>query len=384
MRVSPVYAHLVELSGVGIPALVCRGSLGRIPVAHTDRFALAAADKPMTDLEPITPAEAKQMYLQQRKEEVSESTIQAHHYRLNHFVRWCEDVENLENLNTLSGRDLQRFKMWRREDGGLNNVTMVTQLSTLRVFLKWCEKIDAVPPETFEKVLMPSLSTNEDRRTAMLDAEEADKLITYLRKFEFATRTHALVELLWHTGMRIGAAHSIDVEDYDREKQRIELRHRPEEDTRLKNKEEGERYVSLASEVCDSLDGYLQYNRIKAADEYGRNPMFTSRFGRAAKSSLRDSLYRASRPCKYTEGCPHDRDLDSCEALEDNKASKCPSSVSPHAIRRGSITHHLSKDVPDKVVGDRMNVSLDVLEKHYDRRSEEEKAEQRRGYLDEM
>jgi hypothetical protein len=30
------------------------------------------------------------------------------------------------------------------------------------------------------------------------------------------------------------------------------------------------------------------------------------------------------------------------------------------------------------------NVSLDVLEKHYDRRSEEEKAEQRRGYLDEM
>jgi site-specific recombinase XerD len=338
----------------------------------------------MTDLEPISPAEAKQMYLQQRKAEVSESTIQAHHYRLNHFVRWCENVENLENLNTLSGRDLQRFKMWRREDGGLNNVTMVTQLSTLRVFLKWCEKIDAVPPETFEKVLMPSLATNEDRRTAMLNAEEADELITYLRKFEFSTRTHALVELLWHTGMRIGAAHSIDVEDYHREEQRIELRHRPEEDTRLKNKEKGERYVSLSPEVCDSLDAYLQYNRIEAADDYGRNPMFTSRFGRVAKSSLRDSLYRVSRPCKYTGDCPHDRDLNSCEALEDGKASKCPSSVSPHAIRRGSITHHLSEDVPDKVVGDRMNVSLDVLEKHYDRRSEEEKADQRRDYLDDI
>jgi hypothetical protein len=65
--------------------------------------------------------------------------------------------------------------------------------------------------------------------------------------------------------------------------------------------------------------------------------------------------------------------------MERNKASKCPSSVSPHAIRRGSITHFLSKDVLEKGVKDRMKVSLDVLEKHYDRRGEREKAEQRRS-----
>ena len=70
--------------------------------------------------------------------------------------------------------------------------------------------------------------------------------------------------------------------------------------------------------------------------------------------------------------------------MERNETSKCPSSVSPHAIRRGSITQHLSKDVSEKVVSDRMNVSLDVLEEHYDRRSEREKADQRRDYLDEL
>jgi hypothetical protein len=56
--------------------------------------------------------------------------------------------------------------------------------------------------------------------------------------------------------------------------------------------------------------------------------------------------------------------------------------VSPHAIRRGSITHFLTEDVPTEVVSDRMNVSRDVLEQHYDRRSEEVKLEQRRGYLE--
>jgi hypothetical protein len=44
----------------------------------------------------------------------------------------------------------------------------------------------------------------------------------------------------------------------------------------------------------------------------------------------------------------------------------------------------LSEDVPEEVVSDRMNVSLDVLEKHYDRRTERKKSEQRREYVDDI
>ena len=71
-----------------------------------------------------------------------------------------------------------------------------------------------------------------------------------------------------------------------------------------------------------------------------------------------------------------------CEALPRNHTSKCPSSLNPHAIRRGSITHSLNNDMPDKVVSDRANVSPEVIEQHYDRRSEREKMEQRQAYLD--
>ena len=46
------------------------------------------------------------------------------------------------------------------------------------------------------------------------------------------------------------------------------------------------------------------------------------------------------------------------------------------------MTEWLSQDVPKQVVADRMNVHEDSLDKHYDKRSEESKAEQRRRYLD--
>lgn len=334
-------------------------------------------------LEPIAPSEAKEMYLDQKSTEASESTVQAHDYRLRHFVRWC-DQNDIENLNELSGRDLHQYKLWRRDDGDLNNVTMVTQLSTLRVFIRWCEQIDAVAEGLSESIVLPSLSKGADQRDAMLDAEDANQLLEYLRQFEFGTRTHALIEVLWHTGIRIGAAHSLDVEDYDSREALLELRHRSDEGTTLKNKEVGERFVAINDAVCDVLDAYIEYNREEVTDEHGRRPLLSGQQGRPSKSTLRDSIYKITRPCIYTNNCPHGRDLDECEALEPYKASKCPSSVSPHAVRRGAITHHLSEDVPDKVVSDRMDVSLDVLDKHYDRRTEREKSEQRRDYTDNL
>lgn len=43
--------------------------------------------------------------------------------------------------------------------------------------------------------------------------------------------------------------------------------------------------------------------------------------------------------------------------------------------------HYLSKDMPVQIVSDRINVSRKVLDKHYDKRSEEVKLEQRRSFL---
>lgn len=335
------------------------------------------------ELERISPLEAKEMFLRERQTEVSAATLKANKYRVGHFVRWCKS-EAIDDLNELSGRDLHRFRLWRREEGDLNRVSLKTQMDTVRVFIRFCERIDAVRADLHTTVVSPSLARNEDQRDVMLESDTAEEILSHLRRFDYASRGHIIMALLWHTGMRTGSLRALDVEDYHEEGEYVEVRHRPETDTPLKNKAEGERLVALSPSVCEVLDDWIETTRPDTRDEYGRNPFVSTTHGRAHTTTIRETVYRLTRPCVFAEGCPHDRSPESCESTNDaeQKASACPSTVSPHAIRRGSITHFLTNDVPNKVVSDRMNVCSSVLEKHYDQRSESVKMEQRREFIE--
>lgn len=332
-----------------------------------------------------TPEEALDLFLQERSTESAESTIQAYKYRLQHFVRWCDEVAEIDNLNDLSGRDLHKYKLWRQEDGDLNQTSLKSQMDTLRVFVRFCESIDAVETDLHSKVISPTLSDGVGQRDVKLGAEEAGDLLDYLHRFEYASFAHTLILLLWRTGLRMGSVRALDLSDFNSESEYLAVQHRPESDTPLKNKQNGERYVALDPSVCATIEDYVEVNRPDVTGDYGREPLLATKNGRPGTNTIRTTVYRWTRPCQYRGTCPHGRDEDDCEALEVRwGASKCPSSVSPHAIRRGSITHHLTQDVPEQVVSDRMNVSQRVLEDHYDRRSEEVKVEQRREYLDDV
>ena len=191
------------------------------------------------------------------------------------------------------------------------------------------------------------------------------------------SRDHALLEVLWHCGLRVGEARALDVSDFDESEQSLAVRHRPEGGTSLKNGGGGERLVALNARVYDVLADYLKQNRTNVTVE-GRDPLFSTPKGRCGTTTLRNAVYRLTQPC-LTGSCPLGRDPEQCEQ---QGRSSCPETLSPHDVRRGAITHYLSNDVPEKVVGDRMDVSPDVLEKHYDQRSEDKKMEQRRQYLD--
>ncbi|WP_415381612.1 tyrosine-type recombinase/integrase [Halosimplex sp. TS25] len=325
-----------------------------------------------TDLEPIEPRTAQKLYLDHKASQYSVKTVRAHRYRTNHFIEWC-DIEDIDNMNDLTGRSIQRYRLWRQDTGDLAKITLNQQMSTIRVFLKWAGSIEAVAANLYDKVMVPRVTPEEERRDETLSTEEASTILDYLSTYHYASVEHAVFAVLWETGMRLGGANSLDVGDVHVDEEAIELVHRPDRGTQLKNGANGERPVAITTSLAGLLEQYVENTRVDATDESGREPLFTSSYGRLSKSSLRRYVYQVTAPCFRNEPCP---DCSGCDE------PRCAEAVSPHAIRRGSITHALTEDVPVEVIGDRMNVSRDVIDKHYDKRSEEVKLEQRRGYLD--
>lgn len=190
---------------------------------------------------------------------------------------------------------------------------------------------------------------------------------------------------MWHTCFRMGTVVGLDLDGYLPDQNRIKVRHRPETDTPLKNGIEGQRIVNLADRVTDVLDDYIRINRNDVTDDNGRSPLFTTRHGRVSRTAVRKNFYGITRPCVVTGSCPHNRCIEECEAaVQKKKASSCPSSRSPHPIRRAAITYHLNRDWPSEKVSERANVSTDVLDEHYDNRTEGDRAQGRKQYLDNL
>jgi len=246
------------------------------------------------DLEPLEPQEAVSLYKQDRQDDIWPSTLRSHGYRLDRFLNWCEEYD-VTNLNDLTGRDIQRFKLWRKQQ--VKQVTLKSTLDTLRVFLRFCQALDAVQDGLAESVVSPTIDREQNVSDAIIQTEVAETILEYQDKYNYASLKHALFRLLWESGMRIGAAQGIDIKDVHLRDAYVELHHRPETDTPLKNGKGGERNVALSPDLNFVLEDYINELRPERTDDYGRNPLFASSQGRYQKTSLRVYINQMTRPC---------------------------------------------------------------------------------------
>lgn len=327
----------------------------------------------------IPATEAADRYLSHREDEVRTDTLRGESTPINRFGQWCDQED--KPLRRLNGFDLQAFYDTLKDDDNLTSqATLQNYMTAVRQFLRYLERLDAAPPGISDKVHIPSLEKDQRRRSEEINPDRVNKIVHHLKQFHYASRDHIILLLFWHTGIRLGAAYSLDINHIttlDGSGPVLELNHQPEHGTPLKNGDEGERPINLSQNVADAIHDYIDHNRIDTTDEFGREPLLTSANGRYSKDQIRKTV-------NYWT-CPGNTGIGECSCTDGRikeKAHNCGESVPPHCIRSASITYWRQNDVPKEVVSDRMNVTDQVLDEHYDRRTEEGKARQRRKFLD--
>jgi hypothetical protein len=71
------------------------------------------------ELEPITPEDVIDWYLEHRRDELRTATRRTHRSALNIFRDWTEEA-GIADLNDLRGRGLVALKTWRKSETDLD------------------------------------------------------------------------------------------------------------------------------------------------------------------------------------------------------------------------------------------------------------------------
>lgn len=332
----------------------------------------------------LTVESAAEFYIQDRKTSDTDNSNYSVKKDLAPFVQWAN--KNNITLEDIDSWTIKQYKQFITTEKDWKRITIHNRMGCLSRFIDYYadgQTWEGHPP----RVDVPKVDRRDEINKEKYDKKDALPQLAFLRGStpHYATFGHASLETQWNTGRRGQAIVALDLQDYVRDPDDkdpadgpyLNFRHRPDEGTRLKNGIDSEEPVEISEKVAEVLDHYIARERWDKRDDYGRDPLFTTRQGRASMSKIRGANYLITQPCLRMR-CPHEQEKESCKYRNRDHASKCPSSRSPHRIRTGSIQWQLDNGIPPEDVSDRVDASTGVIEKHYDVPDDRRKMEERR------
>jgi integrase len=355
-----------------------------------------AATGNASELKKIDPERVLSRFETETEDENAKETARGHMRQAKELLRWL-DARGI-HLYELDGWTLGEFQDYLRGDKDvtpdcmerrdLKDITRRQYLSNVKVFLEFCSDKELVHENLHEKITLGSIDMDKQRRDRDISPDRMQKILLQLKEYHRASLEHVVMLLLWQ-GPRSGAIRNLDVKHchFEGEDLYIELTHRPEQGLTLKNgykdKKQAERPVTLKQDHAEIIQEYIEYNRKQATDRYGNEPLLTTNNGRIGESLLRHIVYQWTCPAAIGDDCDiHDRRPRRWES--DKCRDENPGMASPHSIRKAAITHWCNRKIKPDIVSQRMNVSLDVIRKHYDDPSNEEAAARQRGAIEKL
>lgn len=196
----------------------------------------------------------------------SQHTIRQYTRHIRLFCDWTRQDRHSEDLSEITHEDVALFlsspKARSRRHGGVKRATSLNTLrSSLRVFFRYSHEAGYISHNP-GRLIRRAICGNPPPRS-LSDAETTTLMATLAKGDDPASeRDHALIHLLLSTGIRIGSALAIDIEDVDFEAGQIRLR------TNKRNREE---VVFLNKKIEKHLERYMK--------DRSPSPLFISKSG---------------------------------------------------------------------------------------------------------
>ncbi|MFY4812558.1 hypothetical protein ACOJIV_07560 [Haloarcula sp. AONF1] len=311
-----------------------------------------------------------------RKQKLEEIDSERHYSKkIDYIWEYFIDEVSAETTDDLTSEDIGHFDTWRKYESldreePLSDKTLSDDMYLFGEFVSYMIEHKLVPARFLEQVEQPDINPEKGDGVSekKLAPELAKASLDYLRKYHYADVEHVVMELFCGTAARRSGLVGRDTSDLkkgDDGEDVLAVEHT--EEYQLKNDEGSNREITLYGDLAEIIQDYIDGPRPDVTDDEGNEPLLSKGNGRIASPTLKKISYKWTRPCKVSLECPHDKDPKDCEAAQKaNSAFKCPSSRSPHQIRKGYITDNRSAGVPPEGIEQRCDANPRTQKTHYD------------------
>jgi integrase/recombinase XerC len=172
----------------------------------------------------------------------SDHTVIAYENDLKQFFEFSE-FDSLSNLTDIN-HQLIRSWLVNMIDAGLSNKTVNRKLSSLRSFVKWCQKNDIINHNPFKKVIAPKTSK---RLPIFVKESELDnkKLDNYFSEDFNGLRNNLIIEIFYQTGIRLSELINLEISDV------------LNESIKVLGKRNKERLIPISNDLNQKIQSYI-------------------------------------------------------------------------------------------------------------------------------
>lgn len=225
---------------------------------------------------------------------------------LESFSQWCER-RGLRDLSALQLTDVQTFLRERRRERNLAPASLKVLVVALKHFFSHLHREKRLETNLTETLDIPKLP---QRLPETLSEEEVDRLLTVnFPETPLGLRDHALIELLYSSGLRASEMVNARLENYLPTEQFI----------RVIGKGNKERLVPVGTKAAQAIESYLEKGRPLLVQARTGGEIFLGQHGRKLTTARLWQIVK-----------------------EIFKQTGLQKNVYPHALRHSFATHLLS------------------------------------------